>query len=127
MIAIHRGAGMLAPLFGILFALIANVVTFRIFGGSYYEEHRWPKFGVLVMSGLACLIAGIALKKKRQGEAYREHRAIEALSKRHQTANLIAFSGPRDHLMFIPLEYWSIVYMVAAIVYVLVSEPAPHP
>ena len=54
MIIIHRGAGGLALVFGILFAVMANVFTYKVFGGSYYEEHRWPKLAVLVMSGLAC-------------------------------------------------------------------------
>jgi hypothetical protein len=57
MVAIQRGAGMVAPGFGLVSALLANVLTFRIFGPSYYEEHSWPKLGVLVTSGLACLIS----------------------------------------------------------------------
>ena len=56
MIMVHRGAGMLAPGFGLLFALFMNVLTFRVFGGEYYQEHRWPKLTVLVMSGIACLV-----------------------------------------------------------------------
>ena len=55
MIMVHRGAGMLAPGFGLLFALFMNVLTFRVFGGEYYQEHRWPKLTVLIMSGIACL------------------------------------------------------------------------
>jgi hypothetical protein len=64
MFAVHRGAGMLAPGFGLLFALLANVLTFRVLGVSYYEDHRWPKFSVLVMAGLACLLVGVLLKRK---------------------------------------------------------------
>jgi hypothetical protein len=33
MFVIHRGAGMLAPGFGLLFAILANVLTYKIFGG----------------------------------------------------------------------------------------------
>ena len=90
---------MLAPGFGLLFALLANVVTFRIFGGSYYEEHKWPKFSVLIMSGLACLVVGIVIKRKRARDAYMEQQAIDSLSPKHEIENLLAFSGPRDHLM----------------------------
>ena len=124
MIAVHRGAGMLAPGFGLLFALLANVLTFRIFGGSYYEEHNWPKVSVLVMAGLACLVAGILIKRKRKRDAYLEQQAINSLSQKHEIANQLAFSGPRDHLMFIPLQYWSIVYLMTAIIYVFVSASA---
>jgi len=121
MFAVHRGAGMLAPGFGLLIALLANVLTFRIFGGSYYEEHRWPKLGVLLLSGVACLVFGMWLKKKRERDADRERQAINALSQKHEIANAFAFSGPRDHLMYIPLQYWSIVYFGAALVYLMLG------
>ena len=118
MITVHRGAGMLAPGFGLLFALFMNVLTFRVFGGEYYQEHRWPKLTVLVMSGIACLVVGVLIKQKRVRDAHLEQQAINSLNQKHQTANLIAFHGPRDHLMYIPLQYWSIVYFVAAIIYI---------
>jgi len=117
MIMVHRGAGMLAPGFGLLFALFMNVLTYRVFGGEYYQEHRWPKLTVLIMSGIACLTVGLLIKRKRVRDADREQQAIDSLSKKHETANLLAFHGPRDHLMYIPLQYWSIVYFVAAIIY----------
>jgi hypothetical protein len=119
MFAVHRGAGMLAPGFGLLFALMANVLTYRIFGGSYYEEHSWPKFGVLFMSGVACLVVGLLIKKKRERDADREQQAINALSQKYSIVNEIAFAGPRDHLMFIPLQYWSIAYFAAALFYLV--------
>jgi hypothetical protein len=122
MFIVHRGAGMLAPGFGLMFALLMNVLTFRVFGGSYYEEHQWPKLSVLVLAGFACLGVGILIKRKRERDAYREQQAINALSQKYKTANLLAFSGPRDHLMFIPLQYWSIVYFVAAVIYILLSS-----
>ena len=119
MFAVHRGAGILAPGFGLLFALMANVLTYRIFGGSYYEEHSWPKLAVLVMSGLACLVVGLLIKKKRKREAEREQQAVNTLSQKHEIVNALAFSGPRDHLMFIPLQYWSIAYFAAAVFYLV--------
>ena len=117
MIMVHRGAGILAPGFGLLFALFMNVLTYRVFGGEYYQEHRWPKLTVLVMSGIACLVVGVLIKRKRVRDAHLEQQAIDSLSQKHETANLIAFHGPRDHLMYIPLQYWSIVYFAAAIIY----------
>jgi hypothetical protein len=121
MFVIHRGAGMLAPGFGLLFALMANVLTYRIFGGSYYEEHSWPKFGVLFMSGVACLVAGLWIKKIRVRNAECAQQAIDALNQKHGIVNELAFSGPQDHLMFIPLQYWSIVYFAAALIYLVVA------
>ena len=121
MLIVHRGGGAFAPLFGLFFAVLANVLTFKIFGGSYYEEHRWPKFSVLVLSGLACLVVGIALKRKRARDADLEQQAIASLSQKHLVANAFAFSGPHDHLMYIPLQYWSIPYFVGAIIYLFMS------
>ena len=127
MVVIHRGLGILAPGFGLLFALLFNVLTFRIFGFSYYEDHRWPKLSVLVMAGLACLVVGILIKRKRKREAHLEEQAIDSLSSKFPAVKHFAFSGPRDHLMYIPLQYWSIVYFGAAIIYVLVGASATRP
>jgi len=124
MLIVHRGAGVLAPLFGILFAVIANVLTYKVFGGSYYEEHRWPKLAVLLGSGLACLLMGVWLKRYRKRTGYQCDGTIASLSQKHRVANEIAFSGPQDHLMYIPLQYWCIPYFVGAIVYVVMTMPA---
>ena len=117
MIVVHRGVGMFAPGFGLLFALFMNVLTYRTFGGEYYAEHRWPKVTVLVMSGIACLVVGVLIKRKRVRDAQLEQQARDSLSQKHEAVNLLAFHGPRDHLMYIPLQYWSIVYFAAAIIY----------
>lgn len=122
MIIVHRGAGALAPLFGLLFALIANVVTYKVFGGSYYEEHRWPKLSVLLMAGLACLVTGVWLKGYRKRTAHRYEQEVASLSQKHKAANELAYHGPKDHLMYIPLQYWCIPYFVGAIIYVMVSS-----
>jgi hypothetical protein len=45
----------------------------------------------------------------------------------NEIANALAFSGPRDHLMFIPLQYWSIVYFGAALIYLLLGQTSPDP
>ena len=119
MIEIHRGAGMLAPGFGLLAAISMNVFTTKVLGDSYYQEHDWPTLSVLILSGLACLVVGLWLKKKRLRDAPLEKAYIDSLSPKFQAVKSLAFSGPRDHLMFIPLQYWSIVYFVAAIIYVV--------
>ena len=117
MIEVHRGAGMLVPIFGILSALFMNVVTIKLFGDSYYQEHSWPKLSVLLLAGLSCLVVGLWLKKKRLQNAQKEQAYIESLSPKFDGIKRIALAGPRDHLMFIPLQYWSIIYFLAALVY----------
>ena len=124
MIVVQRGLGILAPGFGVLFALLANILSFRILGFSYYEDHKWPKLTVLIFAGLACLVAGTLIKKKRKREAHLEQQAINALSPKFKAVKEFAFSGPRDHLMYIPLQYWSIVYFGAAIIYAVVGTSA---
>lgn len=117
MIEVHRGAGMLVPLFGILSAVLMNVVTVKLFGDSYYQEHSWPKVSVLLFAGILCLVVGLRLKNKRLQTAQKEQAYIDSLSPRFGGIKKIAFAGPRDHLMFIPLHYWSLVYFLAALVY----------
>jgi hypothetical protein len=120
MITVHRGAGMLVPVFGILCALIMNIATNRLAGASYYQEHKWPKFAVLLTAGLFCLAVGRMLKRKRLRDVNKEQLYLDSLNPRFETTRQFAFSGPRDHLMFIPLEYWSLVYLGAAIIYAIV-------
>jgi len=120
MITVHRGAGMLVPVFGILCALIMNIATNRLAGASYYQEHKWPKFAVLLTAGLFCLAVGRMLKQKRLRDVNKEQLYLDSLSPRFEMTRQLAFSGPRDHLLFIPLEYWSLVYLGAAIIYAIV-------
>lgn len=117
MIEVHRGAGMLVPVLGILAALVMNIITTRFLSDSYYQEHSWPKLSVLLLAGLSCLGIGLLLKKKRLRDASKDQAYIDSLSSRSPALKSIAFAGPRDHLMFIPLQYWSIVYFLAAIIY----------
>lgn len=117
MIEVYRGAGGFAIGFGILAALLMNVITTRVFGDSYYQEHDWPTLSVFLLAGVSCLVVGLLLKKKRLREALQEKAYIDSLSSKWPALKVFAFSGPRDHLMFIPLQYWSIVYFLAAIIY----------
>jgi hypothetical protein len=117
MIAVHRGAGMLVPLLGILSALFMNIFTIKAFGDDYYQEHHWPKLMVLVVSGAGCLACGLLFKRYRAKRARKEEDYIASLSPKSEVAKELAFSGPRDHLMYLPLQYWSLVYWLAAAVY----------
>ena len=122
MIEVHRGMGMLVPLFGILSALLMNIVTIKLFDDSYYQEHSWPKVGVLLLAGVGCLVTGVFVKRKRLRDARKEREYVDSLSSKFDTVKQLAFSGPRDHLMFIPLQYWSLVYFAAAVLYAVKSK-----
>src|SRR5260221_612411 len=117
MIEVHRGAGILVPILGVLSALFMNVFTIKVFGDFYYQEHSWPKMSVLFTAGGLCLVFGLWLKKKRKLTAARDQAYIDSLSPKFETIKAIAFSGPRDHLIFIPVQYWSIAYFVAGVIY----------
>ena len=117
MIVLYRGFGMLAPGFGILAALLMNVVSFRLLGVSYYEDYKWPKVCALILAGVACLMVGVLLKRKRKRNGYVAEQHVESISTDQTTEKSRASSFSYDHLMFIPLQYWSIIYIVAAIIY----------
>lgn len=102
-----------------------NIVTIKLFGDSYYQEHSWPKLAVLLLAGISCLVIGTLLKKKRLRDAQKEQDYINSLSQKFDGIKQLAFSGPRDHLMFIPLQYWSIVYFLAALIYGIKSMRTP--
>jgi hypothetical protein len=122
MIVVHRGAGLLVILYGIFSALFMNIVTIKIFGDGYYQGHRWPKMAVLLLAGVSCLATGLWFKKKRAETALKEQEMIDALSPKFAAIKQIAYDGPRDHLMYIPLQYWSIVYFAAALIYAVAGK-----
>lgn len=118
MIVVHRGAGMLVPVFGILGALFMNILTSKIFDYAYYQEHSWPKLVVLLGGGICCLTFGVLLERKRDRDAEKERAYIDSLNDRTGVVKDVFYGGPRDHLMMIPLKYWSILYFVVAGIYV---------
>jgi hypothetical protein len=122
MVIIHRGAGGLVPIYGILIALMMNIVTTKCFGDSYYQEHTWPKLATLLLAGISCLTTGLLLKKKRLMDVEKEQAYIDSLSPKFQAVKEFAYSGPRDHLMLIPIQYWSIPYFGAAIILAIKSS-----
>ena len=121
MIVIHRGLGMVVPLLGIVAALLLNIVTLKIFGDSYYQAHRWPKLSVLFIAGAGCWIIGICMKKRRARTARKEQAHIASLDPKFKPLHSLAFEGPRDHLMYLPVQYWSLVYFAAGIIYFIKS------
>jgi hypothetical protein len=121
MIEVHRGAGMLVPIIGILVALLMNIINDKVFGYSYYQQHSWPKLTVLLIAGACCWVGGIVIEKKRSRDAPKEREYIESLSPKFEAVKRIAYAGPRDHLMFVPVKYWAIVYFAAAVIFAIKS------
>lgn len=117
MVIPHGGLGMLAPGFGLLLALLVNVLCYRLMGVAYYEEHMWPKVAVLLVAGVACLLVGL-LRKRGTPKVKPQTGLGSGMEARQEPA----FDGSRDHLFFIPLHYWSIAYLVAAIIYLVKSS-----
>ncbi|MCA1592514.1 MAG: hypothetical protein LC754_07670 [Acidobacteria bacterium] len=112
MIEVHRGAGILVPTFGILSALFMHIVTIKLYGDSYYQEHRWPISSALLLAGILCLVVGLWLEEKRFRDSEKEF-----------GVRPIAFIGTANHLLRVPLHYWSIVYFLAALVYGMKNSP----
>ncbi len=121
MIEVHRGKGMLVPAYGILAALLMNIFTAKVFNDSYYQLHSWPKLVVLWMAGMGCLLTGWYLKKKEPERRRKERDHLASLDPKFDALNKLAYSGPLDHLMFIPVQYWGIVYFAAGIFYAVKS------
>ena len=86
-----------------------NIANIKLFDDSYYQEHTWPKLGVLLIAGVACLVTGIFFKRKRQRDARKEQEYLDSLSSKFDTVKQLAF-WPARSPMFIPLQYWSLVY-----------------
>jgi len=116
MVIVHGGLGILAPGFGLLLALLANVLCYRLLGVVYYEKHHWPKLAVLLLSGVACLVVGLLRKR---GTPKIKKPAGNELDARIESLHEPAFDGSRDQLFYIPLQYWSIAYFAAAIIYLV--------
>jgi hypothetical protein len=112
----HGGLGMLAPGFGLVLALLANVLCYRLLGVVYYEKHSWPKLAVLLASGVVCLVVGLLRKR---GTPKVKKPSGNELGSRIESLQEPAFDGSRDHLFYIPLQYWSIAYFAAAIIYLV--------
>jgi hypothetical protein len=105
MIEIHRGAGSVVFIAGIVAALIMNVVTNALYDNNYYAAHIWPKFGTLWVAGLLCTGAGAYLRRN------------PTISKDGDW-----FAGESEHhFFFIPVIYWGGIFFALGVIYVVYS------
>jgi len=110
MIIIHRGKGGLILVAGVLSALFMNLLTAKLFGYEYYAEHIWPKFGTFALLASICLVGGLYL---------RAHPTIpKSLDKPIEGESF-------DHLFYIPVIYWSPIFLLLGVAYVVYKLTGP--
>ena len=95
MIVIWKGAGGLVLIFGIVAALLTNVVTSSAFNqNNYFADHAWAQAMSLWMAGTACWFLGRYLNSKSGRVLIDKATGQEITIK------------PDHSLFFIKLEYW---------------------
>ena len=100
MIIIWRGAGAAVLLFGIIAAVIVNVITSSAFDqNNYFSTHSWSQAVALWGAGGASWLAGKYLNSRPTREI------IDAA-----TGERVILK-PNHHLMFIKMEYWGPIYL----------------
>ena len=110
MIIIHRGKGGLILVAGVLSALFMNLLTAKLFGYEYYAEHIWPKFGTFALLASICLIGGLYLQKHPTFPKSRDELTEWESS---------------DHLFYIPVIYWSPIFLLLGLAYVVYKLTGP--
>jgi hypothetical protein len=120
MIIPHRGKGVSVILIGILAALLMNIISAKAFDYDYYREHIWPKLGTLWLAGFGCFLLGIYLRKYPT----KENKAPEGPLSFDPKLSLLEKGSKyesSDHLLFIPIIYWGVIFFVLGIIYAGVS------
>lgn len=112
MLLIWRGAGPVVLIIGILVCLFTNIITSRVFEESnYFQNHLWAQVAALVITGLTCWVFGKYLHSRPSQLVIDEATGQEVELK------------PAHDFMFIKIEYWGVIYLIAAVVLVLVKFP----
>ena len=104
MIVIWRGAGPLVLLFGIISAVVVNVISSSAFDqDNYFASHSWAQAVALASAGLLSWLAGRYLNGKPGREVIDEQTGQRIIQK------------PNHHLMFIKMEYWGPIYLAIGV------------
>lgn len=106
MLIVKRGKWWIVPIVGILAAFKMNVITNALFDNEYYGSHLWPKFATFSLAGLLSCLAGVYLCSKPVPAKDKDWFRGEAA----------------DHLFFIPVTYWGLVYVLLGVIYVVYSN-----
>lgn len=107
---IWRGAGPVVFIIGILVCLFTNIVTSRVFEESnYFQNHLWAQVAALVITGVTCWFLGRFMHTRPSQLVIDETTGQEVELK------------PTHDFMFIKVEYWGVIYLVAALVLLVVN------
>lgn len=112
----HRGKGLFVIIIGILSALLMNIISAKAFGDEYYQKHVWPKVGTLWLTRYGCLLLGIYLKKYPSKEPQTPGNSLSFDQKLALLEKGLKYE-PADHLLFIPVIYWGVVFFIIGIIY----------
>ena len=104
MIIFWRGAGGLVIIFGIVAAVLGNVVASAFSNRTdYFATHTWIQVSALCFAGIPSWFLGRYLNT-------RPGRPVI-----HQQTGQAAIEEPNHHLMFIKMEYWGLIYFAIAL------------
>ena len=114
MLIIWRGAGGLVLIFGIVSALLTNIVTSAVSGeNNYFAGHSWAQALSLWLTATVCWFLGRYLNGKPAKIIVNKATGQEMSLK------------PRHDLMFIKMEYWgAILFAIGA--FVLIGGALKH-
>lgn len=103
---IWSGLGFLVPIIGLGCLFLAQVATGSLFQDTaYYQNNGWPKLaGLLTAAALTYLLS--TLLDRQPGRA-----VIDKTTGRELVLK------PRHSLFFVPLKYWSYVFVALGIVF----------
>ncbi len=111
---IWNGLGFMVAVIIFGFSLLANMISNHYYGTAYYSERKWPLALSLLCSGVICWFFGKYLAMKSD---------IIAVEK--ETGKEIIVNRSSHTLFFIPMQWWSPILIVWAIV-LLVQEFSPR-
>ena len=103
MFIIWEGAGGMVLIFGIISALLTNIVTSAIFNvDNYFADHAWAQAMSLWITGIASWLVGNYLNHK------------PPMKVRNRAGQIIECKT-NHHLMFIPMQYWGLIFFALGI------------
>jgi hypothetical protein len=102
---IWQGLGFLVAVIVFGCSLAGNFISNATLGEGYYDQHKWPVALSLICSAPICWFLGRYLRAKS------DRIAID-----NATGKEFVINQSRHTLFFIPMEYWSPILIVIALV-----------
>jgi len=105
MFIIWQGLGFLVAVIAFGCSLAANFLSNATAGDGYYDRHKWPLAVSLIFSAVICWFLGSYLRTRS------DRIAIDK-----ETGKEFVVNKSRHSLFFIPMHYWSPIFLVIALV-----------